>query len=438
MWLFEWCLRLALQQHAINKLSKLTNPDFSGFVVLVCPSRSYRVSQYIKAAKKLNYHLIIISDSKHSLVSAIADGIVVDFKHLEQSFNTVKDAIGALSIRAVLSTDDICAPLSSKIAAYLKLPHNDLKAAQLTFRKDLARQALKKADCNVPSFHIISANDIQKIQSQLSYPVVIKPLMLSASRGVMRVNHKNDFKNKCLRLFNIIKDKQYSLYEQQHILIERYLDGFEIALDGFIDHDQFQLMALFDKPEPLNGPYFEESYYITPSRHPEHIQQAIIDEVIRGCQAYGLTFGPIHAEARITNEGVFLIEMAARTIGGQCAQLLEYSLGIKLEELVLKLLCKETVEFERNKRYPGVLMIPINNKGLLKRVEGLLAAQQVKNIKDIEIHIQPGYELVPLPEGSSYLGFIFASSDSFEETYHALKKAHNKLKFITQETWVIE
>lgn len=438
-----WCLRFFWRRlRLIRKLNTpsniLTNPDFSGFVVLVCPSRSYRVSQYIKAAAKLNYRLIIVSDSKHSLVSAIANGIIVDFKHLNSAFETVKQAISALSILAVLSTDDLCAPLSSKIACYLNLPHNDLKAAQLTYRKDLARHALKKAQCNTPDFQIISCDEITKVKNKLSFPVVIKPLMLSGSRGVMRVNDPIEFVKKCDRLFNIINDEQYSDYEQQHILIERYLDGFEIAIDGFIDHGKFQLLALFDKPEPLNGPYFEESYYITPSQHSTSVQHAIIEEVTRCCQAYGLNFGSIHAEARITKEGVFLIEMASRTIGGQCAQLLEYSLGVKLEELVLKLLCKEQVVFERNHQYPGVLMIPIKKKGLLKRVEGLLAANKVSNIQDIGIHIQPGYELVPLPEGSSYLGFIFALSDSFEETHRSLKTAYNELTFITQENWIIE
>ncbi len=379
-----------------------------------------------------------MSDSKHSLVPAIANGIIVNFKQLNAAFITVSQAISTLNVSAVLSTDDLCAPLSSKIAEHLKLPHNQLKAAQLTYRKDLARKALALHGCNAPDFNILSRSEISAVKDQLSYPLIIKPLMLSGSKGVMRVNQASDFETKCNRLFSIIIDDTYSEYEQHHILVESYLDGYEIAIDGFIDHDKFQLLALFDKPEPLEGPYFEESYYITPSQHPEAIQHAIIEEVTRCCQAYGLSFGPIHAEARITKDGVFLIEMASRTIGGQCAQLLEYSLGIKLEELILRLLCKEVVTFESNKHYPGVLMIPITNKGILKRVEGLLAANKVRHIKDIEIHIQPGYELVPLPEGNSYLGFIFALSDSFEETHLALKTAYEQLKFITQEVWVIE
>lgn len=279
--------------------------------------------------------------------------------------------------------------------------------------------------------------DINKIKHHLQYPVIIKPLMLSGSRGVMRIDNAEKFEAKCLRLAHIIKDNRYTDYEQKHILIEQYLDGIEIAIDGFINQDNFQLLALFDKPEPLNGPYFEESYYITPSQLPNTTQQEIIDEITRCCQAYGLTFGPIHAEARVTKNGVFLIEMASRTIGGQCAQLLEYSLGIKLEELVLKLLCNEKVDLQTNHQYPGVLMIPIPEKGILKRVEGLLEANKVEYIEDIEIHIQPGYELIPLPEGSSYLGFIFALSDTYDDTFNALKSAHKKLKFITQQSWSI-
>ncbi len=406
---------------------------------MVCPARSYRISQYIKAANKLNYRLVIVSDSKHSLVSALANGIIVDFKYLDLAFELVKKAIHSLPVQAVFSTDDIGAPLSSKIAAFLQLPHNDLKAAQLTYRKDLARKALKKAHCNTPDFQVISINDPDSIKQTLNYPVVIKPLMLSASKGVMRANNSDDFKEKCLHLFQILKnEQQYSLYERQHILVESYLDGFEVAIDGFIHHDKFQLLALFDKPEPLNGPYFEESYYITPSQHPKAIQKAIINEVIRCCQAYGLSFGAIHAEVRVTKDGIFLIEMASRTIGGQCAQLLEYSLGVKLEELILTLLCQKPIKIKHSALYSGVLMIPITQKGILKRVEGLLEANKIPNIVDIEIHIQPGYELIPLPEGSSYLGFIFASSDDFNKTYQSLKQAHRKLVFVTQKTWAIE
>lgn len=436
MWLSGWWLRLSLSQH-LSSTNKTINPDTSGFIVLVAPSRSYRVRQYIDAAHKLNFQLVIISDSKHSLVSAIANGITISFQNIEKAFKTVIREIKDLTIKGVISTDDLCAPLSSRIAAYFNLPHNDDKAAQLTYRKDLARITLEQQGCNVPNFAIIDKQN-PKFPTQLTFPVVLKPLMLSGSRGVIRANNLKDYESAYQTIFNIIDDPAYSDYERNHILIEQYLEGFEVALDAFIDGDNFKVLAIFEKPEPLTGPYFEESYYITPSQHADSIQQNIINEIKRCCKAYGLRFGAIHAEARITAEGVFTIEIASRTIGGQCSQLLEYSLGLPLEEIILQLINKQAIKPQQNHLFPGVLMIPIQKAGLLKRVEGLLAANQIKYVKDIEIHIQPGYELIPLPEGQSYLGFIFAVSDSFETTFSALKSAFEQLKFVTQKTWHIK
>ena len=274
--------------------------------------------------------------------------------------------------------------------------------------------------------------------SQCQYPVVLKPLMLSGSRGVIRANCAEEFIAAAEKIKNILTKNQCNEYEGNHFLIEQFLQGEEIAIDGFVQNGKFITLSLFDKPEPLDGPYFEESYYITPSRHSLEVQRAIIKEVEKCCIAYGLVHGPIHAEARITQKGVVLIEMASRTIGGQCAQLIEYTLGLKLEEVIIRLMCFEKVKFDTNQQYAGVLMIPIEKRGILKRVEGLLEAQKVEHINNIEIHIQPGYELIPLPEGASYLGFIFSSSDSFTDTFNALRISHEKLKFITSESWTLE
>jgi hypothetical protein len=186
------------------------------------------------------------------------------------------------------------------------------------------------------------------------------------------------------------------------------------------------------------GPYFEETYYLTPSQLDKDRKQALINEVSNCCKAYGLVHGPVHAEARITNSGVFLLDLAARTIGGQCGQLIEFSLQQKLEELVIQGMCGQLPELPDRADAAGVLMIPITDSGLLKRVEGLIEAMQVKYIKDIEIHIREGYELAPLPEGSSYLGFIFAQAPSYDETYNALKSAYHKLRFITQPIWKLD
>ncbi|MBT3724820.1 MAG: ATP-grasp domain-containing protein [Gammaproteobacteria bacterium] len=437
-WWRRWWLLLNPSNTIVNKSSKI-NPDLkSGFILLIAPARSYRVASYINASQKLGYQLLIVSDSKHSLVSSIASGITIDFSQPDLAFNTILSSIRLKNILAVIATDDLVVTLSSKVAKALGLAFNEPESTRLTYRKDLARIRLKEKKCNVPNFDVCHFDDVITRSTNCKYPVVLKPLMLSGSRGVIRANNTEEFITASERIQKILSKEQGSDYEKNHFLIEQFLQGNEIAVDGFVQNGRFITLSLFDKPDPLNGPYFEESFYITPSRHSSSVQQDIKIEIEKCCKAYGLTHGPIHAEARITDKGIFLIEMASRTIGGQCAQLIEYVLGLKLEEVIIRLMCFEQLELDFKQNHAGVLMIPIKKRGILKRVEGLMDAQQVKHISNIEIHIHPGYELVPLPEGSSYLGFIFASAETFSETLSALREAHAKLKFITSESWSLE
>ncbi len=423
---------------AIHPQQNHTNPATdTGFIVLVAPARSYRVASYIHAADSLGLQLLIVSDSKHSLIASIANGITIDFSDTDAALNTVLSAIRSKRIVAVIATDDRVVTLSSRLAEALGLPHNAVEATRLTYRKDLARQRLREKHCNVPEFRVCAFASAKDCAHEIRYPVVLKPLMLSGSRGVLRADTVEQFVESAARIQSIVNKESGDAYEKTHFLVEGFLQGEEVAIDGFVQDGQFIPLALFDKPEPLNGPCFEESYYITPSRHSAATQRAIMDEVEKCCHAYGLTHGPIHAEARICATGIYLIEMASRTIGGQCAQLIEYALGRKLEEVVIQLMCQQTLDFQRRDDYAGVLMIPIPRRGILRRVEGLLEAQQTPHITQIEIHIQPGYELIPLPEGASYLGFIFASAASFESTWRALREAHSKLNFVTRESWTI-
>ena len=405
---------------------------------MIAPSRSYRVASYIQAAENLGYQLLIVSDSKHSLVAAIANGISIDFNEPEQALSTVLSSVTGKHILAVLATDDMAVTLSSRIAQALGLPHNRVQSSLLTYRKDLARRRLKQEHCNVPDFSVCHVDNAHSHSRKVAYPVVLKPLMLSGSRGVIRANNAEEFIAAVTTIKDILLQQSCSEFEQSHFLVEEFLRGDEVALDGFVQDGKFILLALFDKPEPLNGPCFEESFYITPSQHPAEIQHAIIGEIEKCCHAYGLTHGPVHAEARITEQGIVLLEMASRTIGGQCAQLIEYVPETKLEELVIRLLCFEDINFSSSPGHAGVLMIPIPQKGILKRVEGLLQAQKVKYVTDIEIHIQPGYEMVPLPEGSSYLGFIFACAPSFKDTVSALREAHQQLRFVSTPSWSLQ
>jgi len=417
----------------------LPKPGFKpGFVVLVAPSGSYRIAAYVSAATALGMPVLVVSNSEHSLVPEVATGITVDFAQPDQAFETVIDAVGALDIACVLATDDSCVALCSRVAEFLKLPQNSPGAAELTHRKDLGRAALRRAGCNTPDYQVITIKGASPQSLAIDYPVVLKPLSLSASQGVIRANNNDEFFAACKRIDTILESTGLQGYSRDNLLVESYIEGMEFAVEGFVIDGQFNLLVIFDKPEPLTGPYFEETYYLTPTRLDPSAQQKLIDEVAKCCKAYGLEHGPVHAEARISASRVVLLELAARTIGGQCGQLIEFSLGQKLEELVIRGMCGDAPELINEAEAAGVLMIPVTTAGILKRVEGLTEAMHTEYIKDIEIHINPGYELIRLPEGASYLGFIFAQAPDFDAAYAALKQAYGKLGFVTQPRWNIE
>ena len=380
----------------------------------------------------------MVSDSAHSLVPEVARGITVDFGAPGAAFSTVLDGLGDEPVACVLATDDVCVTLANRIAAHYGLAHNRPEAARLTQRKDLGRAALARAGCNTPAFQVVAFEDADPRRIDIDFPLVVKPLSLSGSRGVIRVDDPAQFVAARDRVRAIVEHSASRGYAADHLLLEEYLDGDEYAIEGFMIAGRFQPLTIFDKPEPLTGPYFEETYYVTPSRLPAPRRRALIDEVARCCAAYGLSQGPVHAEARLTARGPVLLELAARTIGGQCGQLIEFSLGHPLEELVILGLCDRLPPASGQTDAAGVLMIPITEAGILHRVEGLTDALQTPWVRDVEIHIAPGYELRPLPEGSSYLGFIFAQGPDPETTYRALRAAHARLRFVTRPRWRLE
>jgi len=382
--------------------------------------------------------ILVVSNSAHSLVSVVAGGITVDFSRPDQAYAEILAAIDQLQVACVLATDDSCVALCSRIAAFLGLPQNSTEAALLTQRKDLAREALSAAGCNTPAYQRIEIAGANPAWLTIDYPLVLKPLGLSASRGVIRANDDAEFMAAVRRIDAILEATGQQGVLREHLLVESYIDGPEYAVEGFMVDGQFRLLTIFDKPDPLTGPYFEETYYLTPSLLESPRQAALIEEVARCCAAYGLAQGPVHAEARLTTDGPVLLELAARTIGGQCGQLIEFSLRCKLEELVIQGMCGLVPATAAVTEAAGVLMIPITDSGILKRVEGLTAALQTEHVRDIEIHINPGYELIPLPEGASYLGFIFAQAPDYQQTYKALKSAYSKLRFVTQPRWELQ
>ena len=399
-------------------------------VLLVALHQSYRVPAYQMAAAALGARLVIASQGHHSVIPAIADGLHIEFDKVPEAVERIVASAAREPFDAIVASDDLTLEVATRAAAALGLPHNPLSAVCTARRKDLAREALRAAGLPVPRFRCLNlTQDLSPQISGLDYPCVIKPLAMAASRGVIRVNSSDELRRMLPRVAAIVAEAVVS-DERDRVLVESFLPGAEIAIEGLLRGGRLHVLAVFDKPEPLDGPFFEESYYITPSRLPPAILDGAIERLTQACAAYGLREGPVHGEMRLHEGEAWILEVAARTIGGDCARLLSFGAGRSLEELVLRQALGWPLDLDPSGGAAGVLMIPTPGAGTLRRVEGVLAAQQLPGIDELLISVREGYELVPLPEGGSYLGFVFAHADTPAEVESALRDAHDCLNIV--------
>lgn len=406
---------------------------------MIAPPNSYRTVPYLEAARRQGINVLVASEGRFSLVSEIADGLHIDLED-PAAVEQLLAASLETPFTGVVATDDASVELASRIARDLNLPHNPPQAARLTRRKDLSRKVLANAGVPVPGFRVIDLQ--QSIDSQLDlleYPCVVKPLSLSASRGVIRVDDTGALCAACARIERILAgETTRDDFASTHLLIETFVSGPEVALEGLLKGGRLHVLAVFDKPDPLDGPFFEETYYIIPSRHDANIRARIIRRVEEACLALGLREGPVHAEVRISGDDGVIIEVASRTIGGDCARLLRFGAGQALEDLVISHAVGKPLPVMPQEGGAGVLMIPITEAGILRRIEGIPAARTVPWIDDILIGIREGYELVPLPEGAAYLGFIFAHAPTPAAAEVALRESYAKLKIVVAPVMTLE
>ncbi len=406
---------------------------------MIAPHGSYRTSAFVAAASRLGVEVLIASEGRHSIVSHYARGLHLDLSDEEASLQQILDEGASRPFGGIVGTDDSTTGLAARAAAILGLPHNPPEAVRLGWRKDLARNCLRQAGLPVPRYRCLDLRRPLAPQiADLVYPLVVKPVALSGSRGVIRVDNEMALQQAVARIVAIIQGEARLPAEvAQTLLLEAFIPGEEVAVEGMLQAGRLQILSVFDKPDPLDGPFFEETYYTTPSRHPPAVLAEVERVVQAACTAYGLREGPVHAECRLNGEGVWILEVAARTIGGLCGRLLRFGTGYTLEELVLAQAMGQPLPMTARRDAAGVLMIPIPQAGILKRVEGLLEAQRVEYIESVEIQIREGHELVPLPEGASYLGFMFARAPSAAEAEAALRRAHACLNIIVAPLWKI-
>lgn len=409
-------------------------------VLVIAPHGSYRTSDFIAAAHRLGVKVLLVSEGKHSIVSEYAQGLHVDFADPAATLQLILQQAAAQSVAGIIATDDSTTELAARAAEALGLPHNPPIAVHLARRKDRARARLAAARVQVPKYWCLQLD--QPLTSQIDdivYPAVVKPIGLSGSRGVIRVNTPNGLQQAVHRIQTMLQqESQLDPDVARLLLVEAYIPGAEVAVEGMLTAGQLQLLTVFDKPDLMEGPFFEETYYTMPSRHAPELLAALQESVQAACEAYGLREGPVHAECRLNDQGVWILEVAARTIGGLCGRLLQFGTGYSLEELVLAQAMGINLSLEINRQGGGVLMIPIPKAGILKRVEGILAAQRTPYIESVEIQIREGHELVPLPEGSSYLGFIFARAPTAAQAETALRAAHACLNIVVAPLWKVD
>lgn len=403
-------------------------------VLLIAPHSSYRTIPFVEAASRLGVDTLVASEGQHSVISAYLDGLHIDLHQSDAALAAILRAARARPFAAIIGTDDMTTELAALAAQQLGLSHNPPAAVRFARRKDLARQRLAQQGVPVPKHRCIDLRAPLAAQAErLDFPCVLKPLTLSASRGVIRVDNLEQFLHACARIERLLQSEEVE--ERDVILAEDFIAGVEVAVEGVLRGGALEILAIFDKPDPLDGPYFEESYYIAPSRLPRATQSSLQRRVQAACDAYGLREGPIHAECRVNSQDVWILEVAARTIGGLCGRLFRTAAGCSLEELVLAHSLGRWSASERLEGAAGVLMIPVPKAGILRRVEGVLAAQGVPHIDEVVIQLREGHELVPWPEGSSYLGFIFARAPTPEQAEAALRKAHSQLNIVVAPLW---
>ena len=396
----------------------------------------YQAAAFQEAADKLGVAVVAGSDRCHVLEDPWQDGAIpLRFEEPASSAKMIVEYAAKHPLDAVIPIGDKSTLTAALACQALGLPHNSPAAVRACRDKYQFRQLLQTAGATDPSFCRLPAHsDPPSTPPGVAFPCVLKPLSLSASRGVIRADNTAQFTDAFRRIQALLETPDIRTRKEdatEWILAESYLEGPEVALEGILDRDALQVLALFDKPDPLEGPYFEETIYTTPSRLPEAAQNQIIRSTEEAIEAVGLSHGPIHAELRLTPHGPRILEVAARPIGGLCSRSLRFDAGMSLEELIIRHAIHTPISsVRREETASGVMMIPTPAPGVLHEVKGKQEALETPAIEEVRITAKLQQTLVPWPEGSSYLGFIFARAPSPAAVEAALRSAHSKLQFV--------
>src|SRR5216683_2772947 len=415
-------------------------------VLLLSHTTGYQLRAFNDAAERLGIELVFATDRCHRLDDPWQDrAIPVRFHDRDSSVDAIVERARRYPVAGVIAVGDRPVVLAAHAAAVLKLPWHSVEGARASTDKRRSRAALAAAGLPSPGFRIIHGGSGMS-DSGLGisdegfgggferFPCVLKPLGLSGSRGVIRANDSREFGAAFSRIRALLSRPQVRAARtglEDEILVEDYIDGREYALEGVLTEGALRVFAIFDKPDPLEGPFFEETIYITPSRQPEEMQERIADCASATVRALGLEHGPVHAEFRLNDQGPWVLEAAPRPIGGLCSRALRFGPErILLEELLVRhALEMDGSDLDREDDASGVMMIPVPASGVLEGVQGEERARASPGIEDVQITARLHDFIAAWPEGSSYLGFIFARGSAPDEVESALRHAHSHLKF---------
>ncbi|MGI9667924.1 MAG: ATP-grasp domain-containing protein [Acidimicrobiia bacterium] len=414
--------------HVVATDDKESTPKTSKrpMVCLVVPAESYRSADFVRAARSLRVDLVVASDGGVPMTDlGRSRTLNVDFERPEWSAARIAHLNPPPD--AVIAGDDKGVVIAAMASHLLGIETNPVTAVSMTKDKAHMRGLLNSAGVRQPRFAMAARRNTHTAANELGYPCVVKPRGLSASMGVIRVDTPDEAEFADGRIRRIIEHKGGD--PEATLLVEEYVAGEEVAVEGLLTDGHLTVLAILDKPDPMVGPFFEETLFVTPSRHDDETQHAIADIVALAVRALGLVTGPIHAEVRLSEEGPVLIEIAARSIGGLCGRALSFGLlNESLEALIIRsALGMPGSGTESAVASTGVMMLPIPRAGLLAEIGGVADAAAVAGVTEVDVTIPVGKPVVPLPEGDRYLGFIFAQGASPDAVEASLREAYEAL-----------
>ncbi len=400
-------------------------------ILLVAATTGYQTRSFAAAARRHGIGVVLATDRCHVLEDPWGDrAIPIRFEEPENA----AEALAGVSVDGIVAVADLPTSVAARAAEKLGLPFHSPAAVAACRDKHRMRELFATAGLPVPrNFRVALDSDPADAANSARFPCVLKPLGLSASRGVIRANDSAEFIGAFERIRRILEQPEIRRFHDEinrAIQIEDYIEGREFALEGLITRGELDVLAIFDKPDPLEGPFFEETIYVTPSREPAAVQHAFVETTRQAVRALGLYHGPIHAEMRVNAAGVWMLEVAARPIGGLCARALRFEGDVTLEEVVmLHAIGEPPQSLVLAPPASGVMMIPVPAAGVFQSVSGIEEARQTPGVDDIVITAKQGQPLIPLPEGASYVGFVFAGGAKPADVEHSLRQAHARLKF---------